>query len=341
MSVSAATDASYEEAEPFGVEGIGSPFRARDSLPHSGERIVLLDWIGTSTTHDLFINLVTQTGQMFGPVLASLGLVPAPMIVTRDYRVQLHPDLLTGSGRMVPGVGDKVWGRMHLLEVRGAYFRLEIEFRVIAETDERTRAERDLTGGRANWGRGEERRPGLPFAGGWIGFMMVVRDPKTHRLRSADAAAFDAEDWHRRGIIRPSILARDPGYAWLLSGIDGDADIPAEAPRAADGWEALPPFEWRSRWTDNDSFGHTNVSRRPLPFLELSRALIPTHRVAGIYFECKTEILPGVSSPVSAIWNPAEGRARFVLDNGKPNRAGAWLVEKGRMRLKTAGGGPA
>lgn len=38
--------------------------------------------------------------------------------------------------------------------------------------------EKDITGGRANWGKDASRRPGVPIAAGHVGYMAVVRDPK-------------------------------------------------------------------------------------------------------------------------------------------------------------------
>jgi hypothetical protein len=79
-----------------------------------------------------------------------------------------------------------------------------------------------------------------------------------------------------------------------------------------------------------------------LPFFESSYTNLPNHRIAGVFFDCKTELFAqtdNLSRSVHSI-SPGEKRARYLLDigagPGKLNRAGAWLVEKERMRLKAA-----
>lgn len=125
--------------------------------------------------------------------------------------------------------------------------------------------EKDMTPGRDQWGSGEARRPGIPIAAGHVGYMAVVRDPATHRLRAAPPDSLPIAEWTSRGIFHKSILANDmfegkQAWDWLLNSTEADGFTPEEVAVAGE-WKALPDYKWRSRRTDNDSLGHTTVHR--------------------------------------------------------------------------------
>ncbi|KXS22335.1 hypothetical protein M427DRAFT_50671 [Gonapodya prolifera JEL478] len=369
----------------LGVEGAsGHVYTTRDSLPFSVEREWHLAYADSCTPDQLFVGLIDKVGQTVTPLTTMLGVVPAPMMVTRDFRLQIHPHYLstttpttsisstttttsstttTSTPPLIPGSGDHLWFRMYIVSVRGAYFKCEFEFRLVGDRVWADGSERDVTQGRDAWGKGRDRRPGRPFVGGQVGYMAVTRDPQTHRLRSAPPDSLPVAEWTARGILHASILAEDgEGWGFVVGSEEADG-FKAEQVGKGKGADVDPKtwtplgdvYAWRSRRTDNDSLGHTTVHRRPLPFYDFAYARIPTHRIAALWFECATEILPdqdcivrGVRSldgAGSASTGMGEGvvRARFVLDNGDPrgrvNRCGAWLVEKGRVRLKSAGGG--
>lgn len=97
-------------------------------------------------------------------------------------------------------------------------------------------------------------------------------------------------------------------------------------------------MEWTSRFTDNDSLGHTTASRRLLPFFEHGYLHEPSAAVVGIYVEYKTEILPGMKCTVRGLRKGNE--ARFLLNDGKSakeNRASALYAARKNVVLKTAG----
>lgn len=182
------------------------------------------------------------------------------MIVTRDFRIQLHPSMVDGTG-MIPGVGDRVWGRMYIADLNKAYIRCEWELRLVGTWDNDAYVETDIAGPPSTWGQGRSRRPGRPLAAGWVGYMMVVRDKATHRLRIAPPADVPKDEWIRRGVFNPSILATEPDqWSWLLSSPEADGFV-ADEVVAKDNWKALPDFVWRARRCDNDSLGHTTVHR--------------------------------------------------------------------------------
>ncbi|KAI9001802.1 hypothetical protein DFJ74DRAFT_714423 [Hyaloraphidium curvatum] len=353
----------------LGVPGVsGHVYTTSSSLPFSVEKEWYLCYADSCTVDDLFVGMIDKVGQCVTPLTTMLGLKPTPMMVTRDFRLQLHPSMVAqGSKTMIPGAGDHLWFRMYMLDVSKAYIKCEFEFRLVGDLDWAKWAERDIAGGRASWGSGVDRRPGIPVAAGVVGYvsilfvvnvcqllissqMVVVRDPKTHRLRAAPPDLLPVAEWTRRGIFHSSILAGDmldgeQAYKWLLHSTEADG-FAAEEVVPGDRWEALPEYEWRSRRTDNDSLGHTTVHRRVLPFFDACYALLPKQRVAGMWFECKTEILPDQDCTIRGVHIPgADGRARFLLDNGggpgRLNRCGVWLVDRARVRLKSAGGGPA
>ncbi|KAI9021816.1 hypothetical protein DFJ74DRAFT_670645 [Hyaloraphidium curvatum] len=340
----------------FGIEGAGHPYAVRDSLPFSAERELVFFFLDVNSTHDLFAGLVNRAFELQNPVFTLAdgrqstaapalnrdGRSGAPMFVGRDVKVQLHPDVVAAGGdRMVPGNGDRVWGRAYMVEASAErpYFRTEFELRIIARWDPETRREIDLTDGRSTWGSGRERRPGLPFAAGWVGNMIVTRDRSTGRFRVAPRDMLPAANWASRGAIHKSIIADDPAYSWV-SRSDGfvEADVAAAEP-----WTALPSFKWETRRVDNDSLGHTTASRRVLPFFEASYRNLPDHRIAGIFVEYRTELLPHKACTVIGV--RSGDTVRYLLDDGagpgRLNRAAVWIVDKAQMRLKVAGGGPA
>ena len=53
-------------------------------------------------------------------------------MVTRDFRLQLHPSIVAPGGKaMIPGAGDRLWFRMYILNVNKAYLKCEWEFRLV------------------------------------------------------------------------------------------------------------------------------------------------------------------------------------------------------------------
>jgi hypothetical protein len=121
----------------------------------------VLTFLEFNSSHDLVSGLVDKAFQLQNLVFARLGWPGRqPVFVGRDVRIQIHPSFL-GPDALLPGVGDRIWGRAFLVRAEKAGFRCEFEFRLIARADRESGMDRDITG------RGEGEEAGVAV-GCWV-----------------------------------------------------------------------------------------------------------------------------------------------------------------------------